>query len=460
MTDRTAEPMANNGRIMLIACVGAIGGLLFGFDTGIISGAIVQLRRDWQLDPLTEGAIVSGVLWGGFVGAAFSGKAADVFGRGATISATAAIFVVGSFWTGLATSPTWLVAGRFVVGIAVGSVSVAVPLYLSEIAPAKIRGAVVTLSQLALVGGVLCSYSVSAVFATTLDGWRYMLMAGAAPAVVLGYAMLFLPASPRWLMAAGREGSARRMLRRLGIPDQDAAIDEIKKSLATTTTASRRELFQPAARLPLLIGIGLMVIQQLSGVGIVTSYATTVFGMTGITGATGAALLTVGIGVTDFMATFTAILLLDRFGRKPLFLIGIAVTVICLVVLATGFAQLDRLATVGHWVIVVSLFVYMAAFSLSLGPVTGLIVSEIYPQRIRGIAMGLVIVANWLCQIITALSFPSLIAYLGPTVTFSIYAVVGIAGFAFCYLLVPETKGLTLEQIEQYWRAPELPKRL
>ena len=129
---------------MVIACVGAIGGLLFGFDTGIISGAIVQLRRDWRLDPLTEGAIVSGVLWGGLVGAAFGGKACDAFGRGATISATAAIFVVGSFWTGLANSPAWLIAGRFVVGTAVGSVSVAVPLYLSEIAPAKIRGAVVT----------------------------------------------------------------------------------------------------------------------------------------------------------------------------------------------------------------------------------------------------------------------------------------------------------------------------
>lgn len=459
MTDHSAAAAASNRRIMVIACVGAIGGLLFGFDTGIISGAIVQLRRDWRLDPLTEGAIVSGVLWGGLVGAAFGGKACDAFGRGATISATAAIFVVGSFWTGLANSPAWLIAGRFVVGTAVGSVSVAVPLYLSEIAPAKIRGAVVTLNQLALVAGVLCSYTVSARYATAADGWRYMLMAGAAPAVVLGYAMLFLPASPRWLMSKGREGSARRMLRRLGVANEDVAIAEVKKSLEATTATSWRELLQPAFRLPLLIGVGLMFFQQLSGVGIVTSYATTVFGMTGIAGPTGAALLTVGVGVTDFMATFAAVILLDRFGRKPIFLIGIAVTVVCLIVLAIGFAELNLLATFGHWVVVCSLFIYMAAFSLSLGPVSGLIVSEIYPQRVRGVAMGLVIVANWLCQIVTALSFPSLIASLGPTATFSIYAAVGATGFLFCYFLVPETKGLTLEQIEQHWRAAKSPQR-
>jgi major inositol transporter-like SP family MFS transporter len=170
MTEPDAATAASNRRIMVIASIGAIGGLLFGFDTGIIAGAIVVLRRDWPLDPLTEGLIVSSVLWGGLLGAAVGGKVADAFGRGATISATAAIFVVGSFWTGLATSPAWLIAGRVVVGFAVGGVSVAVPLYLSEIAPAKIRGAVVTLNQLAIVAGNLCSYSVSAWFTTAPEG--------------------------------------------------------------------------------------------------------------------------------------------------------------------------------------------------------------------------------------------------------------------------------------------------
>ena len=269
MTDHSAAAAASNRRIMVIACVGAIGGLLFGFDTGIISGAIVQLRRDWRLDPLTEGAIVSGVLWGGLVGAAFGGKACDAFGRGATISATAAIFVVGSFWTGLAGRLACLAYRRPVLGrhrrrqrfgrgaaLPVGNRT------------SEIRGAVVTLNQLALVAGVLCSYTVSARYATAADGWRYMLMAGAAPAVVLGYAMLFLPASPRWLMSNGREGSARRMLRRLSVANEDVAIAEVKKSLEATTATSWRELLQPAFRLPLLIGVGLMFFQQLSGVGI------------------------------------------------------------------------------------------------------------------------------------------------------------------------------------------------
>jgi MFS transporter, SP family, galactose:H+ symporter len=443
----------------VIASVGSIGGLLFGIDTGIIAGAIVHLRQEWPLDPLTEGLIVSAVLWGGLVGAAIGGKAADAFGRDTTISATAAIFVVGSFWTGLATSPPWLIAGRFVVGLAVGGVSVAVPLYLSEIAPAKIRGAVVTLNQLAIVLGVLCSYLVSAWFATTPEGWRYMLMAGAAPAVVLGYAMLFLPASPRWLMAHGREGSARRMLRRLGIPDVDATIAEIRKSLETASKSSWRELLQPTSRYTLFVGLGLMFFQQFSGVGIVISYSTTIFGMTGIAGPTGNALLTVGMGAIDFAATITALFLLDHFGRKPLFLGGIAVTVVCLLILAVGFAGLARLGPFGQWLVVVSLFTYMAAFSLSLGPVSGLIVSEIYPQRVRGVAMGVVIVANWVSQIVTAFTFPSLVALFGPTATFGIYAVIGVAGFLFCYFFVPETKGLSLEQIEQHWRAGDSPRK-
>jgi sugar porter (SP) family MFS transporter len=347
-----------------------------------------------------------------------------------------------------------------VVGIAVGGVSVAGPLYLSEIAPAKIRGAVVTLNQLALVLGVLCSYLVSAWFATTPEGWRYMLMAGAAPAVVLGYAMLFLPASPRWLMANDREGSARRMLRRLGVPDENAAIAEIRQSLQSSAAkASWRELFEPTNRYILFVGLGLMFFQQFTGIGIVINYSTTVFEMTGIAGPTGNALLTVGIGVIDVIATITAIVLLDRFGRKPLFLTGIAATVVCLLILAFSFAQLSPHARIDQWLTVISLFIYIAAFSVSLGPVAGLIVSEIYPQRIRGAAMGLVIVANWVAQIITALTFPSLVAYLGPAITFTMYAGVGVAGFLFCYFFVPETKGLTLEEIEQHWRAGDSPRR-
>lgn len=459
MKEQSAAKKAHHLRIFVIAGIAAIGGMLFGLDTGIIAGAIVQLRKEWTLDPLTEGAIVTGVLWGGLLGSAIGGKAADALGRGAMISATAAIFVVGSFWTGLAESPPWLIAGRIFVGFAVGGVSVAVPLYLSEIAPAEIRGAVVTLNQLALVIGVLSADLVSAWFMTTPEGWRYMLMVGAAPAVILGYAMLFLPASPRWLMTKQREGSARRMLRRLGAPDVNAAVDEIRKSLqATADKTTWRELFEPTTRYTLFVGLGLMFFQQFSGIGIVINYSTTIFGMTNVAGPEGNALLTVGIGTTDVMATTTAILLLDRFGRKPLFLGGIAVTVICLVVLAISFTNLSGHGKLFQWLAVLSMFVYMGAFSLSLGPVSGLIVSEIYPQRVRGVAMSVVVVANWVAQIITSLTFPSLVAYLGPPATFSIYAVIGVAGFLFCKFFVPETKGLSLEQIEEHWRKGDSPR--
>jgi|FEC22Drversion2_1045045.scaffolds.fasta_scaffold00217_26 MFS transporter, SP family, galactose:H+ symporter len=460
MTGRAATTAASNRRIVLIACVGAIGGFLFGFDTAIISGAIVQLTKEWSLAPLTVGTVVTGVLWGGLVGAAIAGKAADVLGREAMISATAAVFVVGSFWSGLADSPGSLIAGRIVVGMAVGGVSVAVPLYLSEIAPASIRGAVVTLNQLALVIGVLSSNAVGAWFAATPEGWRYMLMAGAAPAVILGYTMLFLPASPRWLMVRQREGSARRMLRRLGVPDVDASIGEIKQSLeVSATNNSWRELLRPKTSYMLFVGLGLMFFQQFSGIGIVINYGTTIFGMTGIAGPTGSALLTLGIGATNVIATVAAIILLDRFGRRPLFLYGVAATVVCLLVLAFSFSDGGPHTKVDQLLAVFSLFIYIGAFSLSLGPVCGLIVSEIYPQRIRGMAMALVTVGNWVSQIVIALTFPSLIADLGPAVTFSIYAAIGVAGFLFCYFHVPETKGLTLEQIEEHWRAGDPPRR-
>jgi sugar porter (SP) family MFS transporter len=446
-------------RVLVMASIVAIGGLLFGFDTGIVAGAIVQIKKLWQLSPLTEGMIVSGVLVGGLIGAAISGKAADVFGRGPVISATAVIFVVAAFWTGLGTSPASLGLGRIVIGIAVGSVSVAVPLYLSEIAPAPIRGAVVTLNQLALVGGVLCSYMVSAYFSPDPDGWRYMLMMGAAPAVVLGYAMLFLPSSPRWLLAKNREGSARRMLRRLGVRDAHAAIEDIKLSIRDTSKATWRELFVPAVRPALLVGIGLTFFQQCSGITIVVYYATTIFGMTGFSSASVAPLLTVGIGMTNLAATIAATFFVDRLGRRTLLLAGTAVTTVCLVLFVVGFAGLDHFGPLGRWLVVASLFCYIGAFSLSLGPVCGLVVSEIYPQRVRGVAMSFVIALNWTFQIIVTLTFPSLIAALGPSWTFLIYTFIGVAGFAFCYALVPETGGLSLEEIEAHWKAGDSPRQ-
>ncbi len=446
-------------RVLVMASIVSIGGLLFGFNTGIVAGAIVQIRALWQLGPLSEGMIVSGVLVGGLIGTAISGKAADLFGRGPVISATAAIFVVAAFWTGLATSPASLGAGRFVIGLAIGGVSVAVPLYLSEIAPARIRGAVVTLNQLAIVGGVLCSYIVSAWFSPDQDGWRYMLMTGAAPGVVLGYAMLFLPASPRWLMAENREGSARRMLRRLDVRDEDAAIEEIKASICGTSQATWRELFVPMARPALLVGIGLTFFQQCSGITVVVYYATTIFGMTGFSSTSLAPQLTVGVGIVDFAATIAATLLVDRLGRRLLLLAGTAITTACLALLAVGFAGLGHLGPAGRWLVVASIFCFIGAFSFSLGPVCGLVVSEIYPQRVRGVAMSLVIGVNWTFQIVLTLTFPSLIAALGRSWTFLIYALVGAAGFAFCYALVPETGGLTLEEIEAHWNSGRPPRR-
>jgi SP family galactose:H+ symporter-like MFS transporter len=449
---QAAKPARTNRVLYTIAGVAAFGGVLFGFDTGVISGAILFIKQAWHLGATGEEVVISAVLVGAILGSALSGKVADRLGRRTIIMITAGIFGIGSVACSMAPNVTVLIASRVVIGIAVGIASFCVPLYISEVAPASRRGSLVTLNQLALTAGILFSYFVDDIFAATPDGWRYMLLVGVAPAVLLGLGMCFLPRSPRWLMMQGREGEASKILKRIS-PDVDSAkeIAEMKQTLAGGGTGGFADLCAPWLRTPLLIGIGIMFFQQAIGVNTVIYYAPTIFQMAGFESANAAIGATIGVGALNLLMTGVAIVVVDKVGRKQLLSIGMAGMVIALGSLGAAFRLAASLGAALKWISVGSLLLYIASFAISIGPVAWLMISEIYPLKVRGLAMSVATLSNWVFNFIVATTFLSIVQALGAATTFWLYAVFGIAGWFFCYYWVPETRGHTLEEIEEHW---------
>ncbi|MCD4783870.1 MAG: sugar porter family MFS transporter [Candidatus Eremiobacteraeota bacterium] len=442
----------NNRFVYFIAAIAATGGLLFGYDTGVISGALLFIKKDWSLMPMSQEMVVSAVLIGAILGAAFSGKLADKLGRKNLIIYTAIIFAAGSFATSLAHSVDWLIAGRVIIGLAIGVASFTVPLYISEISPPKIRGALVSLNQLAITIGIVLSYLVDRGFASFPHGWRYMFLVGVIPSAILGFGMLFLPRSPRWLLGKKREDEARLVLEKVVPAEQvEGDIEEIKKSFAKEKGASWSELGVAWLRPALIIGVVMMLIQQCTGINTVIYYAPTIFQMAGFKSAMAAISATIGVGIVNVLMTVVSIALIDRVGRKPLLYVGLTGMIISLGVLGFAFKETAALGAGLKWVAVGSLILYIASFAVSLGPICWLIISEIYPLKVRGLAMSVATVANWGFNFIIALTFLSLIQKIGAPSTFWLYALVGVGGLIFCYCYVPETKGHSLEKIEEHW---------
>lgn len=442
----------NNCFVYFIAAIAATGGLLFGYDTGVISGALLFIKKEWSLMPMSQELVVSAVLVGAILGAAFSGKLADRFSRRTVIIGTAVIFFVGSFWTSMAHSVSLLIAGRVVIGVAIGVASFAVPLYISEISPPRVRGALVSLNQLAITIGIVLSYLIDDAFAHLPHGWRYMFLIGIFPAMILGIGMLFLPRTPRWLMSKGKEDEASLVLEKLsGKEDVAKSIREIKRTMDEESGGSWSELARPWLRPTLIIGIVLMFIQQVTGINTVIYYAPTIFQMAGFQSATSAISATVGVGIVNVLMTVVAIWLVDKWGRKPLLSVGLIGIVVSLGILGFAFKEQAVLGAGLKWVAVGSLVLYIASFAVSLGPICWLIISEIYPLKIRGVAMSLATVANWAFNFVVALTFLTLVQKITATGAFWLYGVVGIAGWFFCYYYVPETKGHTLEEIEDHF---------
>jgi sugar porter (SP) family MFS transporter len=432
---------------IIISLVAALAGILFGFDTGVISGAILYINQLFHLTPQANGLVVSAVLMGALCGSAFSGWLTDHYGRKTILITVACIFISGTLITTLTPNIPILIIGRFIVGVAVGIASYTAPLYISEIAPPRFRGALVSLNQLAIALGIMISYIVDYIFAQT-GSWRLMLGFGILPAVLLFVGMLFLPRSPRWLVAKGHHAKALAILRRIrgGDRDVDREVSEIRATLREKKLPWHF-LFSKQIRPVLIIGTGLAILQQVTGINTLLYYAPTIFSMSGLAGSTAAIFKAMGIGVIFVLFTIVAIPLLDTVGRRKLLLIGLVGMAIGLGMMAAGLRHADP-SHLMQTVLQIGVLLYIACFSFSLGPVMWLMITEIYPLSIRGVGASFATCMNWLSNGIVAFSFLSIIQAIGISSTFMIYFVMCILSIIFVYFLVPETKGISLERIE------------
>jgi len=439
--------------VYISALFASLGGLLFGYDTGVISGALIFIKREFGLTTTAEEIVVSGVLFGATIGAIVGGKAADLFGRRRVLLVTAAIFGIGALASAAAPSPPILIVSRVILGLAIGLASTNVPVYLSEVAPPHARGWIVSLFQLAVTVGIVVAYLTDYAFAG-IEGWRWMLGLAVVPAIVFGVGMFFLPETPRWLIRGGQHEVAHGVLVRIrGLADVKVEIEEIKASLAQQTESGRwADLFGRRVRPALVVGIGLAIFQQITGINTVIYYAPKILQAAGFNSASGAILATAGVGVVNVGLTVVAMFLVDRAGRRPLLLAGITGMIVTLGVLGLSF-RISNPSGQLAWIAVICLMGYVASFAISLGPIFWLLIAEIYPLRIRGLAEGTAATFNWGSNLIVSLTFLTLVERLGASSTFLLYASFSVMSWLFAYYLVPETKGRTLEEIEAFWRA-------
>lgn len=444
--------LGKRGYAVAIAVAAALGGLLFGYDTSVISGAILFVRQQFQLTPVETEVAVSIVLAGAAIGAAFAGSFGDRYGRRPVLIVNAVLFGVFAVLTGLANSLLQFLAARFVIGVAVGVASMLTPLYIAEVAPHKIRGALVTLNQLAIVTGIVVAYYVDYLYSFS-SNWRAMFISAVLPSAVLLIALIFLPESPRWLVIRQRMDDAFRILSRVESTEDASRHMEELKVVAEVDRLKFRDLLGGRFRKPLIIGAGLAIFQQITGVNAIIYYTPTILQMAGFNSAKTAILATLLVGGVNLVVTIVALFLLDRVGRRPLLLCGIGGMLVSLTILGYLFGA----SHVSRAAILSDVLAYLACFAIGLGPVFWLLISEIYPTTIRGQAMSVASVTIWIFDLVVSVTFLSLVGAVGPKFSFWIYAAACAAAFVFAFHLVPETKGRTLEQIEASWAGKSLP---
>ncbi len=445
-SDRSKAKSGPHINLYVVASVAALGGLLFGFDTGVISGAQLFLVKTFSLTSTTEELAVSAVLIGAIIGAAISGKIADRIGRRWTLIGLATVFGAGAILTALAPNLALFVAFRILVGIGVGGASVVAPMYTSELAPPDKRGSMVFLFQLAVTIGIAVAYWSDLAFSQAGAGWRPMFAVAVVPAVILGLGMLPLTDTPRWLGSRGHWDEATAVMERINPDSYKKDIEGIRKTIEEEKSGSLRELFRPHLRHALAVGLGLAVLQQFVGINTIIYYAPTIFGYAGIASANSAILATSVVGVLNVVVTVAAVLLVDRIGRRWLLLGG-------LVGITASMAATGLLFAIGPksagGLLLACLLVYIASFAIGMGPVFWLLSQEVFPTKERGNGSGVSVMGNWSANLIVSITFLSLIAFIGKPGTFWIYAGFGLLTFFFSLFLVPETKGRTLEEVQQ-----------
>ena len=437
--------------VRVAAAITATGGLLFGYDTGVISGALLFITKDFApLSSFLQGVIVSVVLVGAVTGAIAGGPLSDRLGRRPVVLLAAIIFAVGAIAAALAPNVLILIFTRFILGLGVGLASLIVPLYIAEIAPPDTRGALVSLNQLMITIGILLSYIVGVAF-TPIEGWRYMFAVAVIPALILGIGMFTLPESPRWLVKNGKLDKARSVLLlsrvEADVETEMQQMEEIERIERQQAQVGYKELLAPWIRPALIVGVGLAIFQQITGINTVIYYAPTILERVGFSAGGAIAATALGVGVVNVGFTILAIYIVDRVGRRPLLLIGLIGMIVSLGLLGVVFS-LGATSGAAGLLATICLALYIASFAISLGPIFWLMISEIYPLNMRGSAMSIAALCNWGSNFIVALIFPVLLATFGGAGSFWLFAVLGIVAWIFVYFMVPETKGRTLEEIE------------
>ncbi len=444
-------------RAASIVAVILLAGALFGYDQGVISGALIGIEKEFDVGHVALEIVTSWVTLGAMFGSLAGGYFADLFGRKHTLLAAAALFIIGALVQAFAPNVPILVFARLVAGFGVGVAAVAAPLYAAELAPASQRGRFVSSYQLAITVGIFVAYFVNQALAGP-EGWRTMLGVAAVPGALLALAVLIAVELPRWFAKVGRREDALRTLVALGAEhDAEARLAAIAKSLrAEVTTPSWGEVFARRWRRPLMIGLGLAVLQQLTGINAIIYYSNSIFAAAGYaTPAEQAQATTWGIGAVNVLSTFIAIAFIDGLGRRPLLIAGLIGMALSLAVVGFAFWQSGtqgRLGSSAGAITLGALVVFIISFAFSAGPVTWTVINEIYPNEIRGRAVAVATAVNWGAAFLVSAFFLSLVHAIGQAFTFWLFAAFCLIGLVWVYLRVPETKGHTLEEIEASWR--------
>ncbi|MBV4412844.1 sugar porter family MFS transporter [Enterobacteriaceae bacterium YMB-R22] len=438
--------------VLLIAVVTAVGGFLFGFDNGSISGSVGFLQSKFELDADGIGWVTSSIIVGCIIGVALAGPLSDATGRKKVLLLTALIFIFGVLGEALATSPEMLVWFRIIVGIGIGIETTIAPLYIAEVSPAHIRGRLVSLNQLFNCIGNLAIFSVSAIIASCASkmwnieyGWRVIFASGILPAILFLMLLVWVPESPRWLVRKGRTEQGLDILRKINSDEATAReqLEAIKHTLQNENTSRLRELFSPRLRRALIIGFCVALFQQITGINAIFYYAPEIFKTAGMN-ISGAMSFTVLIGMTLVIATLVSMWVIDKVGRRSLLIFGsagMAVTLSC-----TGI--LFRASETQTMLLLICILAYVAIFAVSYGTVAWVVISEIFPGHVRGIAVSIATFALWGGNFFVSRFFPVLVGNISAANTFFIFAGISVIAFIFVVAMVPETKGKTLEEIE------------
>jgi SP family arabinose:H+ symporter-like MFS transporter len=436
--------------VSLTSIVAATSGLLFGFDIAVINGAILFLRQQFRLTEVQTEVAASSLLIGCVFGASFGGWLSDRFGRRRILVVSALLFALSALGAALPRNLPEFAAARFAGGLAIGMASLLAPLYIAEVSPARIRGRLVSLNQMAIVSGILLAYLVNWLLSYGgPESWRWMFASAAVPSLAFFVALFFVPESPRWLAEAGREREALAVLERVnGSARARAELEEIQAAIAEES-GSLAELLQPGFRRALAIAVALAVLQQITGINTVLFYGSVIFreqvGGQSETAAIGANVI---IGLINFAATIVALWLIDRSGRRRLLMFSSGAMALCQFALGAAFLVEPR-----PFPLILAIILFcVAAFAVGLGPGVWVLLAEIFPTRIRGRAMSIATVSLWVACVALTMTFLSLVSAISITGAFWLYGWMCVVTFLVVWLATPETKGKSLEQIERLWR--------